>query len=124
MEQTIEPIKPTTATSCPPLSLTLKAVEKIKYFASQTQNVEGKFFRVSVQGGGCSGYQYSFAFDQKNAEDLEIHIGGLTVILDPRSLPYLKGSEVDFAETLNGAGFNVKNPNATGGCSCGQSFQT
>jgi iron-sulfur cluster assembly accessory protein len=79
--------------------------------------------RVAVNGGGCSGFQYDFAFDGARAEDdFVIEKLGATVVIDPVSLDFLRGSEIDFVEEMIGASFKVKNPNATASCGCGTSF--
>ena len=79
--------------------------------------------RVAVNGGGCSGFQYDFAFDGSKADDdFVIEKLGATVVIDPVSLDFLKGSEIDFVEEMIGASFKVKNPNATASCGCGTSF--
>jgi iron-sulfur cluster assembly accessory protein len=79
--------------------------------------------RVSVEGGGCSGFQYRFEIERGGtAEDLTIENGGATVVVDPISLQYLTGSKLDFSDELIGAAFQVVNPNATASCGCGTSF--
>jgi len=79
--------------------------------------------RVSVEGGGCSGFQYKFDLVQKSAsDDLAIEKGGITVLIDSVSQMYMEGSEIDFADELIGAAFKVNNPNATASCGCGTSF--
>jgi iron-sulfur cluster assembly accessory protein len=79
--------------------------------------------RVSVEGGGCSGFQYKFDLvATKDADDIIIQRDGATVLIDPVSLPYMAGSEIDFVDDLIGATFKVKNPNATASCGCGTSF--
>lgn len=79
--------------------------------------------RVSVLGGGCSGFQYEFRLDASRDEgDLVIAEGGAVVAIDPVSLEYLKGSEIDFVDEMIGASFKIKNPNATSSCGCGTSF--
>ena len=83
----------------------------------------GTMLRVSVEGGGCSGFQYKFGMDQTRADDaLVIAREGATVLIDPVSQQYMAGSEIDFVEDLIGASFKVKNPNATASCGCGTSF--
>jgi iron-sulfur cluster assembly accessory protein len=83
----------------------------------------GTMLRVSVEGGGCSGFQYKFDMEHAQAEgDLVIARDGATVLIDPVSLQYMAGSEIDFVEDLIGAAFKVKNPNATASCGCGTSF--
>ncbi len=79
--------------------------------------------RVSVEGGGCSGFQYMFDLVQESAgDDLAIEKGGITVLIDSVSQMYMEGSEIDFADELIGAAFKVNNPNATASCGCGTSF--
>jgi len=122
---TVESSAPTPITTGTPdalLSLTDKAVEKVKYFASTMPDSAGKPLRIFVQGGGCSGFQYGFTFDEKRENDAVIETGGVQVVVDPQSATYLKDSKVDYVEDFRGAGFSVTNPNATGGCGCGKSF--
>ncbi|MBL8894044.1 MAG: iron-sulfur cluster insertion protein ErpA [Rhizobiales bacterium] len=79
--------------------------------------------RVSVNGGGCSGFQYGFELeDMRNDDDLVIERNGATVLIDSTSLVYLSGSEIDFVDDLIGQSFKIKNPNATSSCGCGTSF--
>jgi iron-sulfur cluster assembly accessory protein len=79
--------------------------------------------RISVEGGGCSGFQYKFALiSAGDADDLVIDRAGARVVIDPTSLEFLGGSEVDFVDDLMGASFKIKNPNATASCGCGTSF--
>ena len=121
----VESSAPTPITTGTPdalLSLTDKAVEKVKYFASTMPDSAGKPLRIFVQGGGCSGFQYGFTFDEKRENDAVIETGGVQVVVDPQSATYLKDSKVDYVEDFRGAGFSVTNPNATGGCGCGKSF--
>ena len=83
----------------------------------------GAMLRVSVEGGGCSGFQYKFDIERSKAEDdLEIARDGAVVLIDPMSLPFLAGAEIDFVDDLIGASFKVANPNATASCGCGTSF--
>ena len=83
----------------------------------------GTMLRVSVEGGGCSGFQYKFDMEQAKADDdLVIARDGATVLIDPTSQEYMAGSEIDFVEDLIGAAFKIKNPNATASCGCGTSF--
>ena len=83
----------------------------------------GTMLRVSVEGGGCSGFQYKFDMERaKAADDLVITRAGATVLIDPVSVNYMAGSEIDFVDDLIGASFKVKNPNATAACGCGTSF--
>jgi iron-sulfur cluster assembly accessory protein len=84
---------------------------------------EGTMLRVSVEGGGCSGFQYRFDMERARAdEDLAITRDGAVVLIDPVSVQYMAGSEIDFVEDLIGASFKIKNPNATASCGCGTSF--
>jgi iron-sulfur cluster insertion protein len=122
---TVESSAPTPITTGTPgalLSLTEKAVEKVKYFAGTMPDSAGKPLRIFIQGGGCSGFQYGFTFDEKRENDNVIEAGGIQVVVDPQSAQYLKDATVDYVEDFRGAGFSVTNPNATGGCGCGKSF--
>ena len=84
---------------------------------------DGTMLRVSVEGGGCFGFQYKFDMEREKAEDdLVIARDGVVVLVDPVSVRYMAGSEIDFVEDLIGASFKVKNPNATASCGCGTSF--
>jgi iron-sulfur cluster assembly accessory protein len=83
----------------------------------------GSMLRVSVEGGGCSGFQYKFGIERSQADDdLVISRDGVTVLVDAISVNYMKGSEIDFVDDLIGASFKVKNPKATAACGCGTSF--
>ena len=104
------------------VGLSEKAIEKIKEFKDKTPEADKKEFRVYVQGGGCSGFSYGFMFDEMRDGDKVVQAGGVVCLVDPQSMMFLKGSTVDFLEGLTGAGFTVKNPNATGSCGCGSSF--
>ena len=101
--------------------LTERAAKRIGQIAAgETAN---KLFRVSVEGGGCSGFQYKFDMvDSREADDLVIERDGAQMLVDPVSLDYLKGSEVDFVDDLMGASFRIRNPNAQSSCGCGTSF--
>ena len=79
--------------------------------------------RVYITGGGCSGFQYGFTFDEEvNDDDTQIEKGGVTVLIDSMSVQYLTGAEIDYKEDLSGAQFVIRNPNATTTCGCGSSF--
>ena len=79
--------------------------------------------RVFVQGGGCSGFQYGFTFDDKqNADDTAVEKGGVTLLIDPMSVQYLMGAKIDYKEDLEGSRFIINNPNASTTCGCGSSF--
>jgi iron-sulfur cluster assembly accessory protein len=87
------------------------------------QDAAQNALRISVQGGGCSGFQYDFeVVAQTNEDDLIIEKGGARVAIDPISIPYMAGSEIDFVDDLIGASFKITNPNATASCGCGTSF--
>ena len=79
--------------------------------------------RTFVQGGGCSGFQYGFTFDEtQNEDDFEVPLGDYKVLVDAMSMGYLQGAEIDYTESINGSQFSIKNPNATTTCGCGSSF--
>lgn len=104
------------------LTLTTLAVTKVKEIMSQ-QNPRPSGLRVAVVGGGCSGFSYHMAFESEtNGMDKTIEIDGLKVFVDPTSLLYLDGTEIDYVETLEGAGFKFNNPNVKHTCGCGSSF--
>ena len=98
------------------------ALEKARTLIIEEENPNLKL-RVYITGGGCSGFQYGFSFDdQQQDDDYAMHCDGLTVLIDTLSYPYLVGAHVDYIEGLSGARFTVHNPNATTTCSCGSSF--
>jgi iron-sulfur cluster insertion protein len=81
--------------------------------------------RVYVTGGGCSGFQYGFTFDEEvNEDDTQVENGGVTVLVDSMSIDYLNGAEIDYKEDVSGAQFVIRNPNASSTCGCGSSFST
>jgi iron-sulfur cluster insertion protein len=105
-----------------PLLITDSAANKIRSLVEEEENPQLKL-RVFVTGGGCSGFQYGFTFDEAVAEDdAVIQYEGIGVIMDAMSYPYLVGSQVDYEEGLQGSRFLVKNPNASSTCGCGASF--
>ena len=105
-----------------PLVLTPSAVDKIKGLIDEEGNADLKL-RVFVTGGGCSGFQYGFAFEEVTAEDdFVIEKDGIKAVVDSMSYPYLMGAEVDYEEGLQGSKFVVHNPNASSTCGCGESF--
>ncbi len=105
------------------VTLTDIAAEKVKGFLSQQESEGEVGLRVGVRGGGCSGFQYALALDEKREEDHVFDHDGIRVIVDPASLQYVDGSNVDFTETLMGSGFEVNNPNVVAACGCGSSFR-
>jgi iron-sulfur cluster insertion protein len=104
------------------VNFTDAAANKVKALVEEEKNPNLKL-RVSVDGGGCSGFQYGFAFDENvNSDDTVIEKNGATLLIDVSSMQYLNGSEVDYLEGLEGARFVVNNPNAKSTCGCGSSF--
>lgn len=108
-------------TAEPQVIVTARAAARIKeILAGEAPHTN---LRVSVLGGGCSGFSYDFGFDvARQDDDLVIDRDGATVLIDPVSLPYLAGSQIDFVDELIGASFKITNPNATASCGCGTSF--
>ena len=103
------------------ITLTEKAIEKVKEFAAAMPEAEGKALRIAIQGVGCSGFAYAFTFDERRDGDTVVDADGLTVVIDPASAPFLRGASVDYVDDHRGAGFTVDNPNtpaAMGGCNC------
>jgi iron-sulfur cluster assembly protein len=106
----------------PSLDLTSTAVTKVKEILAQ-QNPQPKGLRVSVVGGGCSGFSYQMNFEnESNGIDKVFDFDGLKVFVDQASLMYLKGTKIDYVETLEGSGFKFDNPNVKTTCGCGSSF--
>jgi len=106
------------------ITMTEKGAEKVREFLSgQTADVGSAGLRVAVRGGGCSGFQYALAFDEQKDTDAVFDSRGIKLICDKQSLPYVAGSEVDYVEGLQGAGFQVNNPNVVAACGCGSSFR-
>ena len=105
------------------ITLTDKAAEKIGELLSGQPDGGEQALRVAVRGGGCSGFQYALAFDKPKAEDNVFEVDGVSVIVDKVSMQFVFGSEVDYVEGLQGAGFQVNNPNVVAACGCGSSFQ-
>ncbi len=106
------------------ITVTDKGADKIREFLDQQQqngSVDG--LRVGVKGGGCSGFQYILAFDERREGDEVVDADGITLLVDGESLPYVKGSVIDFVEEMMGAGFKVENPNVVAACGCGSSFR-
>ena len=106
------------------ITLTDKGAEKVREFlAGQAEPVPTAGLRVGVRGGGCSGFQYALAFDERRDGDMIIEDHGITLLVDAASAPYVKGAVVDYVEGLQGAGFKVDNPNVIAACGCGSSFR-
>jgi iron-sulfur cluster assembly accessory protein len=103
-----------------PVSMSASAARRLTKILNAD---EGAALRISVKGGGCSGFQYAFDIEKaRAADDLVIERDGAVILVDPVSLEYMKGSEVDFVDDLMGQSFKVKNPNAVASCGCGVSF--
>ena len=115
------PVIGTTAAP-PPLVFTDAAAQKVSELIQEEDNPD-LMLRVFVAGGGCSGFQYGFTFDENVEEgDSSIENQGVTLLVDPMSVQYLMGAEIDYKEDLQGAQFVIRNPNASTTCGCGQSF--
>ncbi len=108
--------------SAPPILFTDAAAAKVRSLIEEENN-DALMLRVYVTGGGCSGFQYGFSFEEEASEDdTRIEKGGVTLVIDPMSFQYLMGATIDFAEDLEGAHFIIRNPNAVSTCGCGSSF--
>jgi iron-sulfur cluster assembly accessory protein len=106
------------------LTLTARAADKVKALMAQEPAGEAEVLRVAIRGGGCGGFEYALGFDRGATEgDTEAEFHGVRVVVDPASIPYLEGATVDFVESLQESGFKIENPNASGSCGCGHSFQ-
>jgi iron-sulfur cluster assembly protein len=112
-------------TDSPKAAITLsdKAAAKIADLLAGQDDAEGQALRVAVRGGGCSGFQYALAFDRAKEDDHVFEVDGVSVVVDKVSMQFVFGSEVDYVEGLQGAGFQVNNPNVVAACGCGSSFQ-
>jgi iron-sulfur cluster insertion protein len=105
-----------------PIVFTDSAASKVGELIAEEGNDNLKL-RVYVSGGGCSGFQYGFTFDEEvNEDDTSVENGGVTVLIDAMSIQYLNGAEIDYKEDVSGAQFVIRNPNATTTCGCGSSF--
>jgi iron-sulfur cluster assembly protein len=106
------------------ITLTDKGAEKVREFLdAQAAVAETAGLRVGVRGGGCSGFQYALAFDEQRDGDTIFEDKGIRLLVDHASLPYVRGSVIDFVDGLQGAGFKVENPNVVAACGCGSSFR-
>lgn len=104
------------------VTITEKASQKAKAFM-QAEKKEGFGLRLYVTGGGCSGFKYGMAFEEKEVEDdTVVEMNGIKLFIDPYSAPMLKDTQIDYNDGLEGTGFSIKNPNAKSTCGCGQSF--
>jgi iron-sulfur cluster assembly protein len=108
----------------PLLTVTPVALDKVRGLLAE-RNLPDFALRVFVQGGGCSGLSYGMAFEQNIYEgDNVVEVDGVRLVIDPTSLMYMRGSEIDFVDSLMGGGFAINNPNAVSSCGCGHSFRT
>lgn len=118
--QQIELTEPSEATGS--ISLTAAAAVKVRALLDQ-EGRDDLRLRVAVQPGGCSGLQYQLFFDERSLDgDSEVEIQGVPLVMDRMSVPYLGGATIDFTDTIEQQGFTIDNPNASGGCACGNSF--
>ena len=106
------------------ISFTEQGAQKVREFlASQDADITTAGLRVGVKGGGCSGFQYQLAVDDERDGDIVFEDHGLKLLVDAQSLSYVDGSQIDYVDSLQGAGFNVVNPNVVAACGCGSSFR-
>jgi iron-sulfur cluster assembly protein len=112
-----------TETTQAAITLTENAASKIGELLAGQEDANEQALRVAVRGGGCSGFQYALAFDKAKEDDHVFEVDGVAVIVDKVSMQFVFGSEVDYVEGLQGAGFQVNNPNVVAACGCGSSFQ-
>jgi iron-sulfur cluster assembly accessory protein len=120
--QTTTPVELTTAPVTESISLTETAAIKVRALLDQ-EGRDDLRLRVAVQPGGCSGLQYQLFFDERALDgDIEVKHGGVPLVVDRMSAPYLVGATIDFTDTIEQQGFTIDNPNAGGGCACGNSF--
>ncbi len=120
--ETLIDISSSAGNAAPSIVFTDAAARKVQELILEERN-PGLMLRVYISGGGCSGFQYGFSFDEEQAEDdIAIVNDGVTLLVDPLSFQYLMGAEVDYSESLQGAQFVIRNPNASTTCGCGSSF--
>jgi len=106
------------------ITLTDNGAEKVREFLTkQSSGVDTAGLRVGVRGGGCSGFQYALAFDVERDGDSVFESHGIRLLVDGQSMPYVSGAQVDYVDGLQGAGFQVNNPNVIAACGCGSSFR-
>jgi iron-sulfur cluster assembly protein len=106
------------------ITITDHGAEKVhEFLAGQSADASTAGLRVGVKGGGCSGFQYQLAFDEQRDGDVVFEDHGLKLLVDGPSLPYVDGSTIDYVDSLQGAGFQVNNPNVVAACGCGSSFR-
>ena len=105
------------------VSVTANAAEKVRELQAQEADPSQSALRLAVRSGCCSGYQYALGFDQARSDDQAISSEGVTILVDPQSAPFVRGSRIDFVLDLRHSGFKVENPNASSTCGCGESFE-
>ena len=106
------------------ITISDKGAEKVhEFLAAQEADLSVAGLRVGVRGGGCSGFQYQLAFDEQRENDVVFESHGLKLLVDRESLQFVRGSTIDYEESLQGAGFKVDNPNVVAACGCGSSFR-
>jgi iron-sulfur cluster assembly protein len=106
------------------VTFTPQGAKKVQEFlATQEADATTAGLRVGVRGGGCSGFQYQLAFDERRDGDVVFEDQGLKLLVDAQSLPYVDGSQIDYVDAMTGAGFQVNNPNVVAACGCGSSFR-
>ncbi|HEX4644020.1 MAG TPA: iron-sulfur cluster assembly accessory protein [Verrucomicrobiae bacterium] len=105
------------------IGVTENAAQEIASMLARDPKNAGKHLRVYVEEGGCSGMQYGMVFDEKRAEDQVTETQGVSILVDPFSARFVRGSVVDFSDALTGGGFKISNPNARQSCGCGKSFE-
>jgi iron-sulfur cluster assembly protein len=106
------------------VTFTEEGATKVREFLdSQGAETTNAGLRVGVRGGGCSGFQYQLAFDEQRDGDATFEDHGMKILVDNQSLPYVDGSQIDYVDSLQGAGFQVNNPNVVAACGCGSSFR-
>ena len=103
------------------VTLTARAADRVRSMHAEIAE-PAKLLRLFVESGGCSGFQYGMSFDEPKVDDSVLESEGVAMLLDPASLAYLSGSQIDFDDGLHGKGFEIKNPNAQSTCGCGKSF--
>lgn len=119
---TAPPVMPTLAEGMPPLNISDAVVSKVGELLAE-ENDPNLRLRIFVTGGGCSGFQYGFSFDDTpKDDDMEVTRGEVKVLVDAMSLQYLMGAEIDYEDSLEGSRFVIRNPNASSTCGCGSSF--
>ncbi|MBG86195.1 MAG: iron-sulfur cluster assembly accessory protein [Verrucomicrobiales bacterium] len=104
------------------VTVTPNAAEEIQNLREKETDRNGEHLRVYIEKGGCSGMQYGMVFDEERPDDFKAQWHGVTILVDPFSADYVRGSIVDFSDELTGGGFKINNPNAKDNCGCGKSF--